>query len=105
MDDFVRVLSAAENLVIFKTYAAREKFDRAGSAYALHERIKNSLYAESGRELEAYMRRSVRGGDTVLFLGAGDIYYLARRILLGEGGKPAAERKIKFVPPPAKRRE
>ena len=105
MDDFVRVLSAAENLVIFKTYAAREKFDRAGSAYALHERIKNSLYAESGRELEAYMRRSVRGGDTVLFLGAGDIYYLARRILSGEGGKPAAERKIKCVPPPAKRRE
>lgn len=93
MDDFVRALSAAENLVVFKTYAAREKFDREGSAYALHERIKNSLYAESVRELEAYIKKSVRSGDVVLFLGAGDIYYLAGRLLVGLGGKPISGRK------------
>ena len=93
MDDFVKVLSGVENLIIFKTYAAREPFDRAGSAYALHERTGNSLYAESVRELEAYMKKSVRGGDTVLFLGAGDIYYHARRLLQKLGGKPVPGRK------------
>ncbi len=93
MDDFVQTLSGAEDLIVFKTYAAREAFDRAGSAYALHERLENSLYAESVRELEAYMKKSVRGGDTVLFLGAGDIYYLARRLLTKLGGRPAAARR------------
>lgn len=79
--DFVRVLSQAENLVIYKTFPAREYFDAAGSALTLSESLPDSLYAETLRELEIYLRCSLRAGDTVLFLGAGDIYYTARRLL------------------------
>lgn len=87
MNEFVTVLSRTERPVIYRTYAAREDYDEEGSAYALHLRIKNSLYAESVRELEAFVKRNVGAGDTVLFLGAGDIYYLAIRLLQKLGGK------------------
>ena len=79
-DDFVSVLSGAENLVIYKTYAAREYFDAAGSALTLSEHLPNSLYIESVRELEIYLRCSLSAGDVALFLGAGDIYFAAKQI-------------------------
>ena len=79
-DDFVSVLSGAENLVIYKTYAAREYFDAAGSALTLSEHLPNSLYIESVRELEIYLRCSLGAGDVALFLGAGDIYFAAKQI-------------------------
>ena len=93
MNDFISVLSEVENLVIYKTYAARESFEPSGSAYALHQKIENSLYAESVRELEIFIKKSVKGGDTVLFLGAGDIYYLAFRLLLKLGGREIPKSK------------
>ena len=79
-DDFVSVLSGTENLVIYKTYAAREYFDAAGSALTLSEHLPNSLYIESVRELEIYLRCSLGAGDVALFLGAGDIYFAAKQI-------------------------
>ncbi len=80
-DSFVSVLSGLENLVVFKTFAAREYFDAAGSALTLSQHLPNSLYVESVRELDAYLRRSLRPGDVALVLGAGDIYYAVKRIL------------------------
>ncbi|MBR7099739.1 MAG: UDP-N-acetylmuramate--L-alanine ligase [Clostridia bacterium] len=91
MDEFVKALSKAHHLIIYKTYPAREAYQREGSAYELHKKCENSLYAESTRELEIFIKKSVKGGDTVLFLGAGDIYYLAKQLLLklgGEGKRP-----------------
>lgn len=87
MREFAEVLSAVDRPVIYKTYAAREAYSEAGNAFTLHKNIKNSLYAESVRELEVFIKRNVSAGDTVLFLGAGDIYYLAVRLLLKLGGK------------------
>lgn len=81
MEEFVAALSKAENLLIYKTYAAREAYDGEGSAYALHRRIKNSLYAESTGELNTYLKCNASGGDILLFLGAGDIYYLAEYLI------------------------
>ena len=80
-DDFVRVLSGIERLVLYKTYPAREYFDAAGSALTLSEHLPDSLYIESVRELEIYLNCSLSAGDTVLFLGAGDIYYAAKQVL------------------------
>ena len=79
--DFVSVLSGSENLVIYKTYPAREYFDAAGSALTLSEHLPNSLYVESVRELEIYLRCSLGAGDAALFLGAGDIYFAAKQIV------------------------
>lgn len=85
-DDFVSVLSGAENLVIYKTYAAREYFDAAGSALTLSEHLPNSLYIESVRELEIYLRCS---------LGAGRRCALSRRgryLLCGETDRAQSEK-------------
>lgn len=87
MEEFVRSLSAAENLLIYKTYAARENYDEEGSAYALHRRIKNSLYAESTGELNTYLKCNAKSGDVLLFLGAGDIYYLVEYLIREQAKK------------------
>ena len=80
-DEFLSVLSGVEDLVIYKTYPAREYFDAAGSALTLAEKLPNALYVETLRELSVYLRCSLRAGDTALFLGAGDIYCAAKRLL------------------------
>ena len=79
-DDFVAALQDVERLVIYKTYPAREYFDAAGSALTLAEHLPNALYVETTRELSVYLRCSLRAGDAVLFLGAGDIYFIAKRL-------------------------
>lgn len=78
--DFVNCLSGIDNLLIYKTFAAREYFDAEGSALALSNAIKNSRYAESEREIK-YFLRNVSGEDKVFVLGAGDIYYIVRQML------------------------
>lgn len=80
-DDFLKVLQPLENLVVYRTYAAREYFDAAGSALTLSESLPNSLYVESLRQLQLYLQCSLKAGDVALFLGAGDIYFIAKRIL------------------------
>lgn len=78
--DFVRVLSQLKNVLIFKTYPAREYFDDAGSALTLSQSIKKSHYAESVWDINRFLLKA-KEGDTILFLGAGDIYYLAKRLV------------------------
>lgn len=81
MDEFVETLRGAENLLVYKTYPAREFFDEAGCAKTLANNVGNCLYAESVRELKSWVVSNVRSGDVVLFLGAGDIYYAAQYLL------------------------
>lgn len=80
LKEFINVLSPVKNLMIYKTYSAREKFDPMGSAETLANTI-GSLYAESPFVLKTWMKSTVKEGDTVLFLGAGDIYYVAQYLL------------------------
>ena len=80
MQEFVEVLRKVENLVVYKTYPAREFYDESGSAKTLSENVGGCLYIENVRELKYWLKRNVRAGDAVLFLGAGDIYYVAQRI-------------------------
>ena len=80
MDDFVNVLQPIENLAVYKTYPAREKFDEEGSAETLSQRV-GSLYMENVYVLRTWLKKTVRDGDMVLFLGAGDIYYAAQYLL------------------------
>lgn len=77
---FVGVLSGVEELLIYKTFAAREYFDAEGSALTLSAALKNSRYAEDEREIAQFMDKA-HGQDKILVLGAGDIYKIARRLL------------------------
>ena len=81
MQNFVNAFKDEKNLVIYRTYPAREYFDAEGSALTLSEKLPRSLYIETLRELVLWLERTVKPGDTVLFLGAGDIYYAAKMAL------------------------
>ena len=81
MEEFVRVLRPVQNLMIYKTYPAREFFDEAGSAKTLSESVGNCLYGESIKQLKTWLKTSLKSGDAVLFLGAGDIYYAAHYLV------------------------
>jgi UDP-N-acetylmuramate-alanine ligase len=82
MGEFVETLRRIENLAIYKTYPAREYFDSDGSAKTLADNVGGCLYFEHIRELKSWIKRTAKSGDTILFLGAGDIYFIAERLLL-----------------------
>ena len=66
--------------MIYKTYPAREQYDDEGSAATLSRAV-GSLYAENVYVLKMWLKKTVKEGDVVLFLGAGDIYYAAQYLL------------------------
>ena len=80
MQEFVSVLQPIKNLMIYKTYPAREKYDGEGSGETLSRKV-GSLYAENVYALKTWIKKTIKEGDTVLFLGAGDIYYAAQYLL------------------------
>lgn len=81
MREFVEALRPIKNLMIYKTFPAREKYDGEGSAERLAEEIGGCLYAENTYVLKTWLKKTVGEGDCVLFLGAGDIYYAAQYLL------------------------
>ena len=80
MKDFMEVLRPIKELIVFKTYPAREKYDEMGSAQALAQAL-GCPYAENVYAIKKSLKQTVREGDIVLFLGAGDIYYTAQFLL------------------------
>ena len=81
MEDFKRVLSKLPELVIYKTYPAREKFDETGDGKTLAAEIGESLYVDKLSVLQTYLEKTVKEGDTVLILGAGDLYFAVKFLL------------------------
>ena len=81
MKEFVEALRPIKNLMIYKTYPAREKYDESGSAQTLGNHVGGCLYAENVYVLKTWLKKTLREGDVALFLGAGDIYYAAQYIL------------------------
>jgi UDP-N-acetylmuramate--alanine ligase len=80
MNEFVEVLSTVKNLIVYQTYAARERYDESGSAKTLANRL-GSLYAENVTMLKAFAENTLENGDCMLFLGAGDIHFVAKFLL------------------------
>ncbi len=80
MNDFVECLKPIERLLIYKTFPAREKYDEEGCAKTLAERV-GCLYADTANALKTWLARSAKENDCVLFLGAGDVYYLAEYLV------------------------
>ncbi|MBQ8319603.1 MAG: UDP-N-acetylmuramate--L-alanine ligase [Clostridia bacterium] len=87
LEEFVAALRGVERLMLYKTYPAREKYDGAGSAKLLAERVGDCLYTESKNSLAEWLRRTAKENDCILFLGAGDIYYLAKYLVSGVKSK------------------
>ncbi len=80
--EFVLTLAAVKRLLIYKTFAAREYYDDAGSALTLSNAVKRSTYGDCETDIERFLENA-KIGDTVLFLGAGDIYEIAKTVVDG----------------------
>ncbi len=80
-DEFTTCLSGGTELYLFKEYAARELPLQGASAYNLYTAIRNTgvnaYYYGNLLPLAEAVASSVRDGDIVLILGAGDIVMLA----------------------------
>ena len=81
MEEFTAALKAAEDPVIYRTYAARERFSLAGSAVLLTAHLPEAVYVQSPSQLERALLDHVRPGDLILVLGAGDIDAVMRGLL------------------------
>ena len=81
MGDFVDVLKEVENPIIYKTFAARELFDAAGSAYTLVSRLPEAIYVQSPDQLKARLLETLKKDDLILVLGAGDIFQITKKII------------------------
>ena len=77
MEDFLAVLEKYPT-VIYPTYAAREKYDYEGSAYALYaglkERGAETAYAENAGRLFEKLEEKAGFYGEIYILGAGDLY-------------------------------
>ena len=73
-NDFVEELSKADVLVLAEIYAARERNTIGISSAHLAEKIPGSTYCETLPEVTEFLRKTVREGDVVLTMGAGDIF-------------------------------
>ena len=84
MVDFVKVLEK-EKTIIYKTYPAREKFDREGSESVLFEKIfeknRQAMLALNKDELEEKIGQIDDKVKKIIFLGAGDIYEISKEII------------------------
>lgn len=78
--DFVNCLKNIKDVVIFKTYSARERYNVKGSAKTLSKAIKNSVYINNKQKLINHVVEKIKNGYGVLLLGAGDIDLLAKKI-------------------------
>ncbi len=80
-EDFARVLAAADVRLVAETFAsARERSDEGASARALAARS-GATYVAGPEEAATALADSVRPGDLVLVLGAGDIRPAGERLL------------------------
>ena len=81
LDGFVSALKGAESPVIYRTYAAREKFDFGGSAALLAARLPEARYVQMPEQLERMLAYLIKPNDLILVLGAGDIDAIVREKL------------------------
>ncbi len=81
MNEFIKCFKTCSPLIILKTYPAREKYDKKGSAKTLYENIykenKNVYYAQNKRQLGELISWLCPDYDAVMFFGAGDVYQIA----------------------------
>ncbi len=84
--DFSRALAKADIALITDIYAsARETLREEGLAQHLaqkaKERLSTAVYTPTFKEVSEELQQKLRKGDVVVFMGAGDIYQWAKKII------------------------
>lgn len=89
-EDFVNTLNKFDNLIIYKTYPAREKYNIKGSAKTLYKSllksVKNNMqkdfhYANNFLQLNNILSEKAQNIDKIIVLGAGDIYQIMKNLI------------------------
>ncbi len=91
LDDFARVLSAPDSLLLTEVFAAGEAPIPGADGRSLSRAIRtrgalDPVFVESARELPVMLRAQLRAGDLLLTMGAGDIGQVAAD--MGRNGLP-----------------
>jgi UDP-N-acetylmuramate--alanine ligase len=78
MGDFVNSLKLADSVIITDVYSAGEIEIEGASSMALSEKMrcegyKNVFYVPNRKDINSNLKNMLRGGEMVIFLGAGDI--------------------------------
>lgn len=79
-DDFCNVFLPCDYVILTPVYSARESYDYLGSSEKLYGNLNSKMksYANNKEEVFSILNSYVEKGDTILFLGAGDIDVAAR---------------------------
>lgn len=86
LEEFIKELSLADRLIIYQTYPAREHYDKDGSSKRLCEEIKKATktdvyHACDEKTLTMLINEHKEQVGGIIFLGAGDIYNVAKNLL------------------------
>ena len=82
--DFINCFINCENLLLIKSYSAREKYDKTASAFALYNVLKkhnkNISYCASFDVAKQMISKKLKQNYNVLILGAGDVEMIANSL-------------------------
>lgn len=81
MKQFARSLSKADGVALLPVYSARESVDKSADSDSLVTLMSNGMLVHSFTDAVKWVNDNAREGDTVLLLGAGDVYELAQLIV------------------------
>ena len=79
--EFVEQLRKPDLLVLGEIYAAREQNLLGISSLDLQKEIPGAIYCQTLPEITEYLRNTVKTGDVVLTVGAGDIFRVADALI------------------------
>jgi UDP-N-acetylmuramate--alanine ligase len=84
-DDFTKVLSTVDKLVLLEVYSAGEDYIAGADSHALSQGIRergtiNPIYAQSPAEAHDLLPNIVEEGDVLIVQGAGNVNQLSKRL-------------------------
>lgn len=85
IDDFAKVLSIPDEVILLDIYASREKDTGLVTSRDLEKKIKevggNVKYCASFSEAEEYAKNVCQSGDMLITVGAGDVYKIGESLV------------------------
>ncbi len=81
LDDFAKVLSIADKIIVSEILPVRETNTYGIYAEDLVEKIDNGIYLKTFEEICDYVTKNAQSGDLILTLGGGNVYKCANMIV------------------------
>lgn len=85
LDDFAKVLSTAQNVIVTDIYAAREKDPGDISSKDIVTKLQNlgkeALYISDFNEIARYLKANLKSNDLIITMGAGNVNQIASLLL------------------------